>query len=907
MTLDKEYLDITFLTENGFVRKKCPKCGKHFWTADPEREICGDPPCESYSFIGNPVFKKPFELDEMREYYLSFFEKRGHGRIERYPVVARWRTDIYLTIASIADFQPFVTSGVAPPPANPLTISQPCIRLDDLDSVGRTGRHLTLFEMMAHHAFNYPGKEVYWKNETVAYCTELLNELGVKNEDIIYKEEPWAGGGNAGPCLEAIVGGLEVATLVFMNLEEHPEGDIEIKGEKYRKMNNYIVDTGYGLERFVWASKGTPTVYDAVFPEVVDTIIDNSNVNFSREDERVKRIVAESSKLAGIMGELRGEKLNQLRNSVAKTVGVSVEELEAIVVPLEKVYSLADHTRCILFMLGDGLVPSNAGAGYLARLMIRRSLRIAEELELGVDIYDLIELHKKILGFEFEVPLTTIHEIIELEKARYKATVSKGTRLVERLVERKKKLEKDDLIELYDSHGIPVELAVSIATEKGAEVEIPKDIYAELAKRHSRAEKVQEKKITLQKEYPKTEKLYYDDPTLLEFEAKVIGVEGDFVILDRSAFYPESGGQDNDVGYLIADGNKYEVVDVQDADGVVLHVVKGAKPKVGERVKGIIDSNVRWRHMRHHSATHVLLYSLQKVLGNHVWQAGAKKEFGKARLDVTHFKRPSEEEIKEIEMFANREILANKPIKWMWMDRIEAERKFGFRLYQGGVPPGREIRVVMVGDDVQACGGTHCRSTGEIGMLKILKVESIQDGVIRFEFAAGEAAIEAVEEMEKILREASSILRVEPAKLPKTVERFFEEWKDQRKEIERLKAELAEAKADRLLGKAEEFDSVKVVVDYIDGDMQVLQKLAEILASKGAVGCLMAKGEGKVFVVTFSGQKKYDARELIKEIGRRAKGSGGGRKDLAQGAVQQMLDREEILDIVFEFLSKHEG
>ena len=907
MTLDEEYLDITFLIENGFVRKKCPKCGKHFWTANPEREICGDPPCESYSFIGNPVFKKPFELDEMREYYLSFFEKRGHGRIDRYPVVARWRTDIYLTIASIADFQPFVTSGVAPPPANPLTISQPCIRLDDLDSVGRTGRHLTLFEMMAHHAFNNPEKEIYWKNETVAYCTELLNDLGVKNEDIIYKEEPWAGGGNAGPCLEAIVGGLEVATLVFMNLEEHPEGDIEIKGEKYRKMDNYIVDTGYGLERFVWASKGTPTVYDAVFPEVVDTIMDNSNVNFSREDERVKRIVAESSKLAGIMGELRGEKLNQLRNSVAKTVGVSVEELEAIVAPLEKVYSLADHTRCILFMLGDGLVPSNAGAGYLARLMIRRSLRIAEELELGVDIYDLIELHKKILGFEFEVPLTTIHEIIELEKARYKATVSKGTRLVERLVERKKKLEKDDLIELYDSHGIPVELAVSIATEKGAEVEIPKDIYAELAKRHSRAEKVQEKKITLQKEYPKTEKLYYDDPTLLEFEAKVIGVEGDFVILDRSAFYPESGGQDNDVGYLMVNGNKYEVVDVQDADGVVLHIVKGAKPEVGERVKGIIDSNVRWRHMRHHSATHVLLYSLQKVLGNHVWQAGAKKEFGKARLDVTHFKRPSEEEVKEIEMFANKEILANKPIKWMWMDRIEAERKFGFRLYQGGVPPGREIRVVMVGDDVQACGGTHCRSTGEIGMLKILKVESIQDGVIRFEFAAGEAAIEAVEEMEKILREASSILRVEPAKLPKTVERFFEEWKDQRKEIEKLKAELAEAKADRLFEKAEEFDSIKVVVDYIDGDMQVLQKLAEILASKGAVGCLMAKGEGKVFVVTFSGQKKYDARELIKEIGRRAKGSGGGRKDLAQGAVQQTLDREEILDIVFELLSKHEG
>ncbi len=334
-----------------------------------------------------------------------------------------------------------------------------------------------------------------------------------------------------------------------------------------------------------------------------------------------------------------------------------------------------------------------------------------------------------------------------------------------------------------------------------------------------------------------------------------------------------------------------------ETDGVVLHAVKGAKPEIGAKVKGVINPDVRWRHMRHHSATHVLLYSLQKVLGNHVWQAGARKEFSKARLDVTHFRRPTEEEIREIEMLANREILANKPIKWTWMDRIEAERNYGFRLYQGGVPPGSKIRVVQVGDDVQACGGTHCRSTGEIGMLKILKVESIQDGVIRFEFAAGEAAIEAVEEMEKLLREASSILRVEPAKLPKTVERFFEEWKEQRKEIERLKSEIADLRADILMERAEEFDSVKVVAEVVDADMQALQKLGERLAEKGAVGCLMAKGEGKVFVVTFSGQK-YDARELIKEIGRVAKGSGGGRKDVAQGAVQQLLDREEMLEVI---------
>ncbi len=904
MSLEKEYLDITFLQENGFIRKRCPKCGKYFWTVDESREICGDPPCGSYTFIGNPVFKKEMDLAEMREYYLSFFEKRGHKRIKRYPVVARWRDDIYLTIASIADFQPFVTSGVAPPPANPLTISQPCIRLDDLDSVGKTGRHLTLFEMMAHHAFNYKDKEIYWKNETVAYCTELLNELGVKNEDIVYKEEPWAGGGNAGPCLEAIVGGIELATLVFMNLELHPEGDIIIKGERYRKMDNYIVDTGYGLERFVWASKGTPTVYDAVFPEVVDEIIANSNVDFSRDDERVANAIAESSKLAGIMGELRGEKLKELRLKVAKRVGMDLDELERIVVPLEKVYALADHTRAILFMLGDGLVPSNAGAGYLARLMIRRSLRLAEELELKLDLFDIVDMHNKILGFEFEVPMETIQEILELEKKRYSITMSRGKRLVERIIGRKKKISKDDLIELYDSHGIPAEYVERIAKDKGVEVEIPKDFYAELASRHSKAERRKVKKIELSKEYPKTEKLYYDNPKLFEFEANVLGIEGDYVILDKTAFYPESGGQDYDTGYIFANGKKYKVSEVIEVDGIVLHRVENAN-EISGVIKGVIDAERRLRLMRHHSATHVLLHTLQEVLGKHVWQAGARKEFSKARLDITHYKRPSDEEIAKIERLANREILANKPIRWFWMDRIQAEQKFGFRLYQGGVPPGKDIRIVQVGEDFQACGGTHCNSTGEIGLLKILKVESIQDGVIRFEFAAGEAALEAIENMEQILRESSRILRVEPAMLPKTVERFFEEWKEQKKEIERLKSEIAEIKAEVLLERAEEFNGVKIVAEILDMDMQGLIKIGDVLAKRGAVGCLMSKSEGKVNIVTFSGAK-YDAREIIKEVGKEVKGSGGGRKELAQGAGQRILSKDELMDLMFRILSKYD-
>jgi len=172
--LEDEY-QLNYFFENGFERKTCSKCGSAYWTRDPDRITCGDAPCDPYSFIGSPVFTKQYDLSQMREKFLSFFEEHNHTRVDRYPVIARWRDDIYLTIASIADFQPFVTSGMVPPPANPLTISQPCIRLPDLDSVGRSGRHLTNFEMMAHHAFNNPQKEIYWKNETVEYCDALLN------------------------------------------------------------------------------------------------------------------------------------------------------------------------------------------------------------------------------------------------------------------------------------------------------------------------------------------------------------------------------------------------------------------------------------------------------------------------------------------------------------------------------------------------------------------------------------------------------------------------------------------------------------------------------------------------------------------------------------------------------------
>ncbi|MEM2790735.1 MAG: alanine--tRNA ligase-related protein, partial [Thermofilaceae archaeon] len=263
---EEEFLHLPFFRENGFLLKKCKLCGKSFWTLNPEQDVCGDQPCTDYEFVGETlvsVFKEPRDV---REAFLTFFEKEGHARINRYPVVARWRDDVYLVGASIYDFQPWVTEGVVEPPANPLVISQPSVRLTDLENVGRSGRHLTGFEMMAHHAFNIGDKTVYWADETVRYAFRVLTEVfKIPPEQISFKFDWWSGGGNAGEDYEVLVKGLEVATLVFMHYR--------VVGEKFVPMPNRIVDTGYGLERLLWLLKGTPTVYDAVFPSIIDQLV----------------------------------------------------------------------------------------------------------------------------------------------------------------------------------------------------------------------------------------------------------------------------------------------------------------------------------------------------------------------------------------------------------------------------------------------------------------------------------------------------------------------------------------------------------------------------------------------------------------------------------------------------------
>ncbi|MDD1755011.1 MAG: alanine--tRNA ligase [Methanothrix sp.] len=878
---------LDFFVDEGFQRKKCEKCGKFFWTRDGARKTCGDPPCDPYTFIGSPIFKREHSLDEMREHYLNFFQSRGHTRIKRYPVVARWRDDIYLTIASIADFQPFVTAGLVPPPANPLTVSQPCIRLDDLDSVGRSGRHLTTFEMMAHHVFNTREKEYYWKDRTVQLCDELLVGLGMDPLAVTYKENPWAGGGNAGPSVEVMIGGLELATLVFMDLKAVPGGAVEIKGEHYEKMNNYIVDTGYGLERFVWASKGSPTIYDAIFPDLVRKVADMAGVEHNLNDPEYAEIFAQNARLAGMV-DLDEYSMKDLRAMIAKRVGVSAEKLEKTIEPMERIYAVVDHTRCLAYMLGDGIIPSNVKAGYLARLVIRRTLRLMKELGLSLPLEELVQMQIMRLDYpDWQEKFVTIKEILEQEEQKYGETLEKGKRLVKKTAEsyRKKNLAipLKEMIALYDTHGIPPEIARESAEEVGATVELPDNFYSLVAKKHIKAEEGEAPKIVIP---GKTELMFYEHPFDQVFEAEVLDTVDGSVILDRTLLYPESGGQPADHGTLEKAGQVFSVVDVQKSGDVVLHKLE--KPEglqKGDRVTGRVDMHRRLAHARHHTATHLVHDSAKRVLGKHIWQAGAQKSEDRARLDISHYKRITDQELKAIELEANRRVMEVVPVDTQILPRTEAEKLFGFELYQGGVPPGKWIRVVRVGSDIEACAGTHVTNTGMIGAIKILRTERIQDGVERIEFAAGEAAVRAVQERDDILGAASDVLRVPAEQLPKTAERFFDEWKGQQKEIERLKEDLAKARLKTLTSDAQEIDGLKVVVQKMgSADIDELLKAASLLAEQDYVALLGSETGKLVAAVGKSGlEKGVKAGSIIKAAAKAIGGGGGGKPDLAQG------------------------
>ncbi len=890
MKYDPSFVDLPFFKENGFYKKKCKACGKIFWTLDPDRELCGDQPCVDYTFIGRPTGVRMESPREVREAFLSFFERHGHERVDRYPVVARWRSDVYLVGASIYDFQPWVTEGIVDPPANPLTISQPSIRLTDVDNVGRTGRHLTGFEMMAHHAFNVRGAKVYWANETVEYSFKLFTEVyGIPPEEITFKFDWWSGGGNAGEDYEVLVRGLEVATLVFMHYK--------VVDDQVIPMENRIVDTGYGLERILWLLNGSTTVYDAVFPRIVDYLRREAGLEPLPRDLAVALAVK-----AGKLDFKEPERAFKVRSKIARSLGMSVEELERIISPYESIYAVADHSRSIMWMIGDGIVPSNVGAGYLARLLIRRALRHLARAKVEVSLAEVVD--RQIDAWRVDFPeyveiRDEILDIVSYEEERYKEALRRGKRIARSTLSKLakkgvKKVPVEELVKLYDSHGITPDIVREEARELGLEVEVGPGFYSLLASRHEAARPKAPEEVTRLfekvKHLPATRKLYYENPKLFEFTAKVIEVlNGGLVILDQTAFYPEGGGQPADVGTLEFNGGSCKVVNVIKVGDVILHKCEGSLPEKGFEVKGRIDAERRLALMRHHTATHIILGAARRVLGRHVWQAGAQKGVSQSRLDITHHKRITEEEVREIEKLANAVVMEDRPVKCYFMYRTDAERKYGFVLYQGGVVPEPELRIVEIeGWDVEACGGTHCSTTGEVGLIKIVKVERIQEGVSRIVFKAGLPALEYVQERDGIVRRLEDALRVEGAKVEDRVRQLLEEVKALRSKLrEYEERELAQL-ASRLAREAEEVAGVKVVAYVADLPPDRVRDLAIAIAREEPRALVVVASPSGNYALKLGDElvrRGVDAREVNKALLSAVKGRGGGVEDLVQGKI----------------------
>ena len=923
-TFPAEAYALPFFKQEGFVRKHCPKCGEWYWTQNEAQETCGESSsdeCGFYTFINNPATKKSFTLPQMREAFLSFFEKNGHTRIKPYPVVARWRKDIYLTHASIIDFQPYVTEGIAPPPANPLVISQPSIRLTDISNTGPTfGRHLTIFEMGGAHAFNYPDKEVYWKDETVRFHHRFATEaLGIKSEEVIYKEGVWIGGGNAGPDVECIVRGLEVGTLVFMQYK--------VVGDDFVELPIRTVDTGYGIDRFAWISQGVPSAFQAIYGKMLDKIY--MMAGLTNVDDK---FLAQVAKYSGLVSVDKNANRMVTRRRVAELSGIPLQTLETVLVPIENAWAVTDHTKTLSFILSEGVVPSNIQEGYLARLLFRRVYRLMRTLNIEPDrLYDIVDMQVDYWAKDFPHIKEMQKEIVEMlkvETEKFEDTLLRGEGMVKRIATDLKskgmlRIPEDTLTELYDSHGLPPEIVKQAAEKEGVQVEVPENFYALIAKRHMQASKPVEEETqaeqTLEKaaeKLPATETLYYTDTYMREFDAKVLKIiSGVYVVLDQTCFYPEGGGQPADHGWLNAGSEKYDVVDTQKIGKVIVHKLGSAPAfKEGSIVHGTLNWDRRYALMKAHTVTHLVNGAARRVLGEHVWQSGTQKGLETSRLDITHYRRLTQEEIHKIEQLANQAIAADMKVITTWFPRNEAEARYGFRLYQGGAVPGKDIRVVKTGDwDVEACAGTHLRSTLEVGFVKIVYTERVQDGVERLGYAVGLEAVKAAQKQESLLWKVSEVLTAPMEKVDKTAEKLVKELKEANVEKRRLIKELAEKEGTAGQAKTTEATveagGVTIVKrdfgDVIDVDRMV-QTATEMIKRNPAAVTLFYGSDGKTCrLMVMAGdaavQKGVNAGNVVKEAAPVFGGGGGGRPNFAQGGgtkpdkLQDAVEKAELV------------
>ncbi len=778
----EKYYAVSVLEEQGFVRKQCKTCSTFFWTVNNDQHVCGDPSCSGgFQFFDNPPAKRKLSYIEVWEEFSKHFQERGYTPIKRYPVIARWRDDTEFVQASIYDFQPYVVSGEVKPPANPLVVPQFCLRFNDIDNVGITGAHYTGFVMIGQHAFTPPhdfNQQKYFED----IHSWLSKGLGLPNEEITFHEDAWAGGGNFGPCMEYFSRGLELGNQVYMLYEVTPQG---VKKE----LNLKVLDMGMGHERNAWFTQATSTSYETTFPTVCKKLFHSTGIKV--DDHLMRQFLPYSSYLN--VDEV--DDIQKTWNMIADKLKVDAAYLKSNVIPLAGLFSIAEHTRSLLFALADGGLPSNVGGGYNLRVILRRALYFNEKYGWNLDLGEIAEEHAdylKPLFPELKENIQSVQRILDVERVKYHQTLDKSRAIVQRIV--KEEITSQKLVELYDSNGIAPELIKDEAKKLGKEVIVPDNFYALVAARHDKQQQEHETKVAVElsvENLPETKVLYFDDWKKIEFKAHIVQVLGKYIILDQTYFYPTSGGQMHDNGTI----QNEPVINIFKYKQVIVHELSGEHHfVVGEAVDCVIDSARRMQLAQHHTSTHIMNAAARTILGNHINQAGAKKTVEKAHIDITHFQSLTEQEVQKIEAEANRIAQAKIPIIKKFYARDEAEKFFGLNIYQGGVVPGKELRIVnILNTDVECCGGTHLDNTVEAGTIKIIKTAKIQDGIVRITFTAGKAALYEQSDENKVADQIAKLLGCTSEQIPARTQELFDLWKKARKAVEKQqKIELTE-------------------------------------------------------------------------------------------------------------------
>ncbi|MCC0646864.1 alanine--tRNA ligase [Clostridioides sp. ZZV15-6598] len=869
-------------------------------------------------------------LNEIRSKFLEFFESKGHYVADSYSLVPNNDKSLLLINSGMAPLKNYF-SGVEVPPSLRMCTSQKCIRTGDIENVGITARHATFFEMMGNFSFGD-----YFKRESIKWGWEFVTEwLSIPEDKIwvtVYEEDDdsydiWAkemnfpeermvrlgkddnfweiGTGPCGPCSEIYFDRgeeygcdnpdckpgcdcdryLEFWNHVFTQFDRDEEGN-------YSLLESKNIDTGMGLERMGCIMQGVDTIFE------VDTI---------------KSILEAVEKLTGVK---YGE---NPKNDISIRI-------------------ITDHIRAVTFLVSDGVLPSNEGRGYVLRRLLRRAARHGKllgvkELFLQKLIDEVIKVNDKAYPVLVEKE-SYIKKVVGIEEEKFNETIDQGTEILNSYIEVLKNegktvLSGQEAFKLYDTYGFPIDLTKEILEEEHLSVD-EESFNEEMEKQKERArnargnmdgeswkeDPLSKLESTIDSMFNGYSELYGEgtiEAIVKEDELVQNAKEGDKVsiVLDNTTFYPEGGGQVGDCGLITNENLVVEVLNTKKgANNSIKHIgiIKSGKISNGDKVKTLVDRDVRMSAARNHSATHLLHKALKEVLGEHVNQAGSLVTPDRLRFDITHFEAISNEELKVIEEKVNNVILSSLDIKCDIMNIKEAKEKGATALF--GEKYGDEVRVVSMGDySTELCGGTHLTNTSQIGMFKILSEGGVAAGVRRIEAITGKAVYEYLKEKEGIISEVCVNLKSKEDNLIQRISSLLEENKNLSKELHDIKTKMSLQSADSIFDSKLEVNGVNLITNKFEGmDMDTLRETADNLRDKLVSGVVVLANvvDDKVnFVVTATKDvldKGIHSGNIVREVAKIAGGKGGGRPNMAQAGASDISKVDQALSYASEVI-----